>query len=61
MSDLVDVWFTEEQLHEIIFALNLRVNVLNEETKKDEIHSIISHLEHCLQKRNFKQWNDGDV
>ena len=55
MSNLIDVWFTEEQLHEIIFALNLRINVLKEESKQDEVRSIISHLEHCLQKRNSKQ------
>ena len=59
MSDLVDVWFTEEQLHEIIFALNLRINVLKEEGKQDEVRSIISHLEHCLQKRNTKQWEEN--
>jgi len=59
MSNLTDVWFTEVQLYEIITALNYRLNFLEDENKRDEIRSIISHLEHCLQKRNTKQWDEN--
>jgi len=59
MSNLIDVWFTEVQLYEIITALNYRLNFLEDENKRDEIRSIISHLEHCLQKINTKQWDEN--
>ena len=50
MSNLIDIWFTEEQLRSIRFALNSYKNICGY-VEKEEINIIIEHLNHILDKR----------
>ena len=59
MSDLIDVWFTKEQLDSIIIACSERIMFSNDKNQIEKLKPIVAHLEHCLQKRNTKQWDEN--
>lgn len=51
MNNLVDVWFTEEQLKTIRFALKDYRNKCGY-VEREEIDSIIEHINHLIDRES---------
>jgi putative IMPACT (imprinted ancient) family translation regulator len=54
MNNLIDVWFTEEQLKTIQFILKKNYTMDMEYHEMKELNEIIEHIDHILLHRYGK-------
>jgi len=54
LSSLIDIWFTEDQLRSIRFALNSYKHDCGY-IEKEEIDLIVDHINHILKDKNVSQ------